>query len=404
MGEVNILGEFNNIVDNGSNLVISPVSLRALIDNNVTEDAVLLEFSTQEVLNVRAELGSRYLVKEIRVYTSAVSPLGLSVSISQDNITYTPLEGEIVGSYVKFPVNAPVQYVIVIQDATDVQHISPRITKISGTTVDSSGSSLFGSSTINSITVNKNTSLTKRFNTGSSWFNEPFSANLRGKKREFPENYLLACTSTSLDIIDVSTLELWMRFNTGASTMLGSVQPVKAVASDTKIYVILQNTAILVIDFYLDRATKYTASGDYQSNTTILNRHSTATYSERNITTYTNNILSNSINDIYVLGNNDLYDIASVATDAGLSLIIGNYAVTSCTEGTLPVVKTAIASNRKVYWGGFDGLDGDISYLDDALSVIPNASLATTFSRDGYYSTATTPALGAINIRDIVAI
>jgi hypothetical protein len=100
----------------------------------------------------------------------------------------------------------------------------------------------------------------------------------------------------------------------------------------------------------------------------------------------------------------DLYDIASVATDAGLSLIIGNYAVTSCTDGTLPVVKTGIASNRKVYWGGFDGFNGSVSYLNDALSVIPNAGLATTFSRDGYYSTATTPALGAINIRDIVAI
>lgn len=404
MGEVNILGEFNNIVDNGSSFVISPVSLRSLIDNNVTEDAVLLEFSTQERLNVRAELGSRYLIKEIRVYTSAVSPLGLSVSVSEDNITYTPLEGEIVSSYVKFTVNAPVQYVIVIQDATDVRYISPRITKISSAAIDSSGSSLFGSSTINSITVCTNTSISKRFNVSRSWFNEPFSANLRGRKREFPENYLLACTSTSLDIIDVDTLELWMRFNTGTSTMLGNTQPMKAVASDTKVYVILQNTAVLVIDFYLDGATKYTASGDYQTATTIVNRHSTVTYAERDIVTYTNNILSNSINDIYVSGNNDLYDIASVATDAGLSLIIGNYAVTSCTDGTLPVVKTGIASNRKVYWGGFDGFNGSISYLNDALSVIPNAGLATTFSRDGYYSTATTPALGAINIRDIVAI
>ena len=401
MADVDVLREFNNIVDNGSTRELTEASLRALISGNVNEDSVLLEFSANELLNVKAELGSRYVVKEIRLYTSTNSLIGTLVTVSQDDITYVQLEGEAQGSYLRFPVNGPVQYIKVTQDSRNVKYISPKVTVLTTTATDSTGSSLFGSSTINSITFGTNSNTTKRYNSTKSWFLEPASSNSRGKKREFPQNYFLASTSSSLDIIDADTMELWMRFNTGASTMLGSSQPTKAVASETKVYVATQG-GLVVLDFDLDKATKYTSSGDYQTSSTIANRNSTVSYTERSLTVYTNNILSNTINDLSVLtGVQYYYDIVALATNSGLSIVFDNYAVANCTDGTNPILYVDVCFNRKIYWAGFNGSSGEVSYLTDAMSAVLPTS---TFSRSGYYSGSTSPSLVSENVKDLSSI
>lgn len=405
MAEVNLLSEAHTLIDDGSTRALLEEQLASLRDNNIVEDAVVLLFNDGEEMHVKADLGSRYQTKEVRVYNSAASHVGITVQVSEDDISYSSLTGALEGEYAKFTVNAPVRYAKVGQTIGDLEEITPRVTRIDSTTTDSAGNTLLGSSTIHHVEYAHIPDESYRFQ-AKGWFTEPAQVNVRGKQREIPEHLLVVCTSASLDLINIETLELWMRFNVGTGNMFAG-QPKFSASTDTRFYISVDSVGLVVLDFSADKAYRYTTAGDYVSSGGMTSRNSgSISYSDRGLTIAINNILSNTINAISTTayGSGLLEkDLVGLATNAGVSLLVGNTAVYNSTDGTTPTVSVEVTPRGSVYWAGYDGNDGEVSYLTNFLTVTSGTGISTTFSRDGYWDTTSTPGVLGKNVTDMSA-
>ena len=392
MADINLLDNVGQLFnDTGSSIELSKGELNALSDDNVMEDMLILSFDEVDVLKVKADLGSRYNLEKIEYYNSGNVNKGVSIGFSENDVLYTPLTGETQGDHVSFDAAVKAQY-IKVSHVIDplIRNHSPEVITVTSGTIDSDGSTLLNSSVINGVYYYNRPGF---FGPGKGWFNEPFVAGVRGKRREFPNHSLFVSTSNSLEVIDLENMNLWMRFLTGA-TMLGSSEPQSVFVINDRAFVVKKNGGLRVIDFDSNVVEALDTTGNYLGDIGIETRNSSVVFSLKTLSTvYPTNILSDDINDI---SGASLFGVEYVglATASGVSLLVDTGFVTNSTDGTLPGTSVDVSSNGSLYWSGNLGISGEVNFVIDVQSVVVSGTTTTaSFSRDGFYSATTTPKL-----------
>lgn len=394
--DVNLLNNSNQLyVEDTCTLTLSKEQLLSLMDDNIRGDAVVLGFESGDILSLKGDLGSRYLVKQINYYTDANTSTGVTLEVSADDVSYSSCSSSLDTDKIVFTVDntVAIRYFIIKHRISNLSSSSPIVSKINNSTIDAFGSYHINSSVVNSVYYFNASNSSFRFGLSKSWFTEAPLVNSRGKKREFPEHSLLVCTSNSLDIIDLDTIELWMRFLNNSGSMLGTGEPWRVFAIGTRVYVAMKNNSVRVINFYNDNCTYYTTSGDFSTSSTIANRNSSLSFSDRAYTTEINNLLSVNVESISGITLNGT-EFVGLATSSGVSLIANNYAVYNSTDGALPSNGVSISTSGNLYWSGYSGVSGSVSYKENIFDLLStNGFSITTFGRDGYWNFSTNPAV-----------
>lgn len=226
-----------------------------------------------------------------------------------------------------------------------------------------------------------------------AWYTEAASST-RGDRDEFPTQAFLVGSDSALDIIDASTNELWMRFNSGSNyavdSDLGTIDDVTAL--NGKIYLAMTSGVIV-----LDLANDYF----YQmNNSTRLRAGSNATASRNGAMTWSSNtkfpLLSNA--SVYKLDSYDdgTYDYIGIGTGSAAdvfrisSTATAGYTVAKYSDATSNAVEAVSFASNYFYYGEITtGLHRR------AMPISANFTPANTYD---YASTARLPAL---SIRDI---
>jgi len=396
MSEVNILKDSNQLFnDEGSSFALSKDELYSILDDNTNSTVLVVGMGASDVLKLKGDLGSRYFVKNVSYYATVPISNGVVIEISQDDLVYTeaPLSVDPDTFTIIATISDYIRYVKLSHTSPSIYFADfvPRTLSVSSTTTDTYGSKHVNTSPVNDVFSYDSSTLTWSSPSTKSWFIEPPLVNVRGRRRDFPPHTLIVCTSNSVDILDLDKFELWMRFNTGASTMLGTGTPYRCFALNGCIYISMQDSSIILLDFYNDTSIKFTTSGRYTGNKTIANRNTATTYTISTNTVYPCSILSNSVNEIRG-ATTDFGDIVAVATISGCSILMSKSAVLNSTDGTLPTISVAASKRGSVYWASKlevdNVLNGEVSYVSDFTDVVGSGAGVSNylFNRNGYYN------------------
>lgn len=399
MAEINLLKDSNQLFDDGSSITLTKDGLFSLLNDNDHADVIVLSLGTDDALKIKGDIGSRYYVKEVQYYLNSPIVAGLTLEYSPNDSVYTQVDGVINPSslMVSFTIDDYIQYIKVTHAAPPLSYAnySPQIISVSSSHTDTYGSKYVNNSTINDLYY-YDASGESWVNTSTlSWFNELPLIDSRGRRRNFPSNSLIVCTSNSVDIIDIDKNELWIRFTTGASTMLGSGTPYRVFAINGCVYVSMQDASVILLDFKNDTSVKFTTSGRFTGNKNISQRNTATTYTAANSTIYPSSFMTNSVNQIR--GAMTPYgEMVAFATVSGISIVIEKTGVFNSTNGTLPTVAVCVSTRGNVYWGSklevSEIVSGEVSYVSSFNNVIASGTGVSNyfFNRTGYYDNNTT--------------
>jgi hypothetical protein len=227
-----------------------------------------------------------------------------------------------------------------------------------------------------------------------SWFSEAFSAT-RGARAEFPSRVFLVSTASGLDVIDVTSNRLFMRFSMGANFVLDSTygSVVSAIGLNGKIFALQRNASttgtLTVIDLENDVVKRYTTGGEFTRTLTIAARNSAGAWSSSNATP------SLASNLVYSLDARRIgaIDYVLVGTASGASLYQNNAGAISMYSHVIgKVTATRIASSGKLY------------YAEDAVGLRRadvSLPLASSFTSNRMYDGNTNAEVQSLTMNDI---
>jgi hypothetical protein len=397
--EINLLKHSNQLFDDGSSRALTKDELFSLTDDNNNVDVLVLGLGTDDSLKVRGDLGSRYFIKEIQYYIDSPIISNLVLECSSNGEIYSHIEGvlNIGSSMVSFTVDDFIQYMKITHAAPAISYANytPKVSFGSSSLNDTYGSKYINNTNINDIYYYDSSNENWMDTSTLSWFNELPLIDSRGRRRNFPHNSLIVCTSTSLDILDMDKNELWIRFNTGSNTMLGVGVPYRIFAINGCIYVSMKDSSVILIDFKNDTSIKFTTSGRFTGNKNISQRHTFTTYTSANSAIYPSTFMTNSVNQIR--GAMTPYgETVALATISGVSVIIEKIGIFNSIDGTLPTVVTCVSPKGNVYWGSklevSEVVTGEVSYTTSLNDVIMSGTGISNyfFCRTNYYDSDTT--------------
>jgi len=219
----------------------------------------------------------------------------------------------------------------------------------------------------------------------TSWYNEICIATpcTRGAYREFPRYAHLIVGASSLDILDAETNTLWMRFNSGSNTMIGTDGQRRVKALDGRIYLAGQ-TRLTVIDFINDTATLYSTTDRFATTNTVSQRNQSILWAAQSAT----GLSSGDVRDVAVQGLGGTVWIAA-ATAQGVNLInAASGTIRRYYDATPSDETTAVALTTEGTLYFTNATTGALHVFYDIV-----ADSGDQNTPDASYSTASTPSL-----------
>lgn len=229
-----------------------------------------------------------------------------------------------------------------------------------------------------------------------SWYSESLVANVRGSRAEFPARAIILASVNNLDIIDLTSNKLFMRFDLGTDyaidSDLGLISEV--VAKEGKIFVGMNNSGggsggVIVLDFANDEIYQITDTVK-KSNKNLSQRNTAGTWSADSTFAA---LVNKPVNDLDIMGSGgNLY--LAVATENGAYLLKVNSTSTAYTDtaATGNIQSIALSSAGELYYA-----EQNVGLRRAQLSL----PLAANFSSSFSYNRSTNAGLTGLDFNQI---
>lgn len=237
-----------------------------------------------------------------------------------------------------------------------------------------------------------------RTNSGLSWYSEAAAVNDRSSRSSFPPKAILIASNGGLDIMDLTSSELFMRFTVGAGTALDSALgvPRTVVARNGKIFVGMHDGSsaggMIIIDLNSDSIYRITSSSREKFSGDVANRES-GTWSG---TTDHPQMTTGAM----------VYDLSLARVSAKDHLLIGTDAgvnVYNVTDGTSYQDSSVASAVQAVFL-----TDGGEAYYNETGTALYRADLslplAANFTSAVTYNRSSSPGLPTTTLNEISVI
>ncbi|MBK9038282.1 MAG: LamG domain-containing protein [Bdellovibrionales bacterium] len=229
-----------------------------------------------------------------------------------------------------------------------------------------------------------------------SWYSESHVANVRGSRAEFPARVMILASTNNLDIVDLTSNKLFMRFNIGVDyaidSDLGSISEV--VAKEGKIFVGMRNSGggtggVILLDFANDQMFQISNTVT-KSNKNLSQRNSAGVWS---VDTSFAALINKPVNDLDVIElSGNVY--LAVATDNGPYLLKVNSTSTAYTNtaSTGKIQSIALSTAGELYYA-----EQNLGIYRSNLSL----PLAANFSANYTYTRSTNAGLAGLDFSQL---
>jgi hypothetical protein len=213
---------------------------------------------------------------------------------------------------------------------------------------------------------------------------EFFSA-VRGRRQDFPQRVIATVDTHSLSLIDEDNSKLWMRFLIGDPELLPDTN-LRVSACNGTIYCATSG-GLVAFDFVQDKIFRYKDSEIQVADETIALRDAGVTF--RTFAAAAGTMSDNNIHDVACrqVGSEDyLAMVHGTGVTVRRALASG---VSNSTDGPEPGSIVSISEKGALYWAAYSPVTntGEVSYYSNVAALAITGT--TTFSRSGYYGTAT---------------
>jgi len=221
---------------------------------------------------------------------------------------------------------------------------------------------------------------------------EFFSTN-RGRRQDFPIRVIAVVDNQSLSLVDEDNSTLWMRFEVGDLALLPTTD-IRVAMCEGTLYCATSG-GLIAFDFVQDKIFKYTDDEIQVADEGIALRNAGVTF--RTYLTPAGTMADNNTHDIACRRVGSEVYIA-ITHDSGVTVRRAlAEGVSNSSDGPTPGSIVSISEKGALFWAGYDSPNdvGEVSYYSNVTALAITGT--TTFSRSGYYGTATSqPTLGEV--------